>query len=93
MKKSYDANFKAKVAIEAIKEDETLGVLSGKYGVHANCISEWKQAAIESINERFSKSSKKKKEEEITRDDLLKEVGQLRMESEFLKKKYKQILG
>lgn len=91
MKKSYESNFKAKVAIDAIREEETLAVLSGKYGVHSNCISEWKQAAIESIKERFSKVSKKKKEEEITRDDLLKEIGQLKVENEFLKKKYKQL--
>lgn len=93
MKKIYESRFKAKVAIEAIKEDETLATLSGKYSVHSNCISEWKQAAIESITERFSKVSKKKKKEEITRDDLLREIGQLKMENEFLKKKYKQILG
>lgn len=93
MKKTYESSFKAKVAIDAIKEEDTLAVLAGKYGVHSNCISEWKQTAIESIKERFSKTSKKKKDEEITRDDLLKEIGQLKMENEFLKKKYKQILG
>lgn len=94
MKRNHEAAFKAKVAIDAIKEEETLSVLSGKYGVHSNCISTWKNTAIESIKEGFTKNSKKKKdEEEITRDDLLKEIGQLKMENEFLKKKYKQIFG
>ena len=69
-------------------------MLSGKYGVHSNCISQWKNIAIEGIIDTFSKSSKgKKNEEEITRDDLLREIGQLKMENEFLKKKYKQING
>lgn len=94
MKRSHEAAFKAKVAIDAIKEEETLAVLAGKYGVHSNCISNWKHDAIESIKEGFTKNPKKKKDEdEITRDDLLKEIGQLKMENEFLKKKYKQIFG
>jgi len=94
MKRSHGALFKAKVAIDAIKEEETLAVLSGKYGVHSNCISQWKSVAVESIQDAFIRKSKSKKdEEEITRDDLLKEIGQLKMENEFLKKKYKQLFG
>ena len=46
------------------------------------------------LKEGFSRNLKKKKDDdEITRDDLLKEIGQLKMENEFLKKKYKQIFG
>lgn len=87
MKRNHEAAFKAKVAIDAIKEEETISALSGKYGVHSNCISNWKQTAIDNIKDGFSRNSKKKKdEEEITRDDLLKEIGQLKMENEFLKK-------
>ncbi len=94
MKRSHEAGFKAKVAIEAIKEEETLAVLSGKYGVHSNCIVNWKKTAVESVQDAFTRKSKsKKEEEEITRDDLLKEIGQLKMENEFLKKKYKQLFG
>ena len=87
MKKTHEAAFKAQVAIAAIKEEDTLGVLAGKYGVHSTCISNWKQAALESVKEGFSKNCKKKKEEEeISRDDLLKEIGKLKIENEFLKK-------
>jgi transposase-like protein len=93
MKRTHEAAFKAKVAIDAIKEEETLPVLAGKYGVHSNCISTWKNTAIESIKEGFSKNSKKKKDDDITMDDLLKKIGQLNMENEFLKKKYKQLFG
>ncbi|HBM16653.1 MAG TPA: hypothetical protein DD381_09985 [Lentisphaeria bacterium] len=94
MKRKHEAAFKAQVAIAAIKEEETLGALAGKYGVHSNCISNWKQVALENVKEGFSRNSKKKKdEEEITRDDLLREIGQLKMENEFLKKKHKQLFG
>lgn len=94
MKRTHEAAFKARVAIDAIKEEETLSVLSGKYGVHSNCISTWKNTALDSIKEGFCKNSKKKKnDDEITIDDLLKKIGQLNMENEFLKKKYKQIFG
>ena len=93
MRKTHEAAFKAKVAIDAIKEEETLSVLAGKYGVHSNCISTWKNTAIESIKEGFCKNSKKKKDDDITMDDLLKKIGQLNMENEFLKKKYKQLFG
>jgi transposase-like protein len=94
MKRTHEAAFKAKVAIEAIKEEETLAVLSGKYSVHSNCITNWKKDALESIQEGFTRTSRRKKdEEEITRDDLLKEIGILKMENEFLKKKYRQING
>ena len=94
MKRTHEPAFKAKVAIDAIKEEETLSVLSGKYGVHSNCIVNWKRSAVDSIKEGFLKNSKKKKEEEeITRDDLLKEIGQLRMENEFLKKSTNKFSG
>jgi len=94
MKRKHEAAFKAQVAIAAIKEEETLGVLAGKYGVHANCISKWKQDALESVKEGFTKNAKKKKEaEEVSRDELLREIGQLLIENEFLKKKHKQLFG
>ena len=46
-RKNYSAEFKAKVALEAIREELTLAELSRKYGVHPNMISGWKRAAIE----------------------------------------------
>ena len=64
MKRTHEAAFKAKVAIEAIKEEETLAVLSGKYSVHSNCITNWKKDALESIQEGFTRTSRRKKDEE-----------------------------
>ena len=48
-RKNHSAEFKAKVALEAIREEITLAELSGKYGVHASQISTWKRAEIENM--------------------------------------------
>lgn len=62
-------------------------MLSGKYGVHSNCIVDGKKTAVESVQDAFTRKSKSKKdEEEITLDDLLKEIGHLKLQLEFLKK-------
>lgn len=92
MRKSYNSKFKAKVALEAIKGEHSITELSSKYEVHPNQISNWKKLFLKNMDIVFSSSRKKSSEEsEITRDDLLKEIGQLKVENVFLKKKYKQL--
>ncbi|MBT3581040.1 transposase [bacterium] len=94
MRKSYDSKFKSKVALEAIKSEFSITELSSRYKVHPNQISNWKKQFLENMDTVFSSSRKKTNEEsEITRDDLLKEIGQLKVENVFLKKKYKQLFG
>jgi transposase-like protein len=94
MRKSYDSKFKSKVALEAIKSEFSITELSSRYKVHPNQISNWKKQFLENMDTVFSSSRKKSNEEsEITRDDLLKEIGQLKVENVFLKKKYKQLFG
>ena len=94
MRKSYESKFKAKVALEAIKGEFSITELASKYEVHPNQISNWKKKFLENMDTVFNSSLKRSKEEsEITRDDLLKEIGQLKVENVFLKKKYKQLFG
>ena len=94
MRKSDDRKFKAKVVLEAIKGQSSITELASKYKVHPNQISNWKKQFLENMDILFTSSRKKSKEEyEITRDDLLKEIGQLKVENVFLKKKYKQLYG
>ena len=94
MRKSYDSKFKAKVALEAIKGEFSITELASKYEVHPNQISNWKKQFFQNMDVVFSSSREKSAEEsEITRDDLLKEIGQLKIENVFLKKKYKQLFG
>ena len=96
MRKHYDKVFRAKVALEAIKETATLQELSQKYEVHPNMISAWKKQAMENMAvlfERPNKKSDEQKETEKERDLLLKTVGELKVENDWLKKKYRQVYG
>ena len=54
-RKIYDKNFKAKVALEAIREEKTLSELSEQYGVNPNVISRWKKEVLEQLPEIFSR--------------------------------------
>ena len=96
MRKSYDKTFKAKVALEALKEDKTLQELAIKYEVHANQISIWKKQLLKGATKLFERPNKKSEEDrevEKDRDIYLKTVGQLKIENDFLKKKYRQLYG
>lgn len=91
-RRKFEDGFKAKVAFEATKEEKTLAELSSKYGVHSNLIAKWKVHFLANIGNVFTgNSTNKKQEDEISRDDLLREIGQLKMENEFLKKKYTKL--
>ncbi len=93
-KKVYDKNFKAKVALEAIREEKTLSELSEQYGVNPNVISRWKKEVLEQLPEIFSRKREKiNKEFKQREEELYKEIGKLKVENEFLKKKYNQLLG
>jgi transposase len=84
-RRKFSAAFKAQVAIEAIKERETLAELSKRFDVHPNMISKWKQDFIERSPEMFStKAPEENFENEKQR--LFAKIGQLEMEREWLKK-------
>lgn len=95
-RQSFDKAFKAKVVLEALREEMTLQEIASKYGVHPNQISLWKKHAIENLPEIFEKTNKKTEEErqaETQYDEALKTLGAMKIENEFLKKKYKQLYG
>jgi len=96
MRKRFDEQFKATVALEAIKEEMTLQELAEKYQVHPNQISVWKRKLQESSSILFER--KNRKDEEYTqlrkeKEELFRQLGQLQYENEWLKKKYKQLYG
>lgn len=87
-RKRFEAGFKAKVAIEAIKEEKTISDIAGKFQVHPNQVNQWKKVAIEGIPELFSlKKEKDEKEREAKEDELYKQIGQLKVELDWVKKK------
>ena len=96
MRKTYDKDFKAKVALEALRGDKTIQELGQIYQVHPNLITQWKKLLLENaanLFERANKIPEEQAEAEAKQEMLLKEVGQLQIENRFLKKKYKQLYG
>jgi transposase-like protein len=92
-RKQHSADFKAKVALEAIKEQETINEIAKRYEVHPNMISRWKQDALDGMSETFStRRDKKAKENDVTKEELFKQIGQLTVEVDWLKKKSEQML-
>ena len=77
-RKNHSPDFKAKVALEAIREEMTLAELSKKYGVHPTQIGSWKRAAIENMASTFSKrGSALGRTNEAQIDKLHSKIGQL----------------
>ncbi|VAW80536.1 Transposase IS3/IS911 [hydrothermal vent metagenome] len=85
MRRKFSAGFKAKVAIEALKERSTLAELSKKHELHVNQITQWKREFIDNSNLAFG-GDKTGKDVEAERDLLLRKVGELQMDNDFLKK-------
>ncbi len=84
---SYQAAFKGKVALEALKESKTLSDLSQEYKLHAAQISKWKTQAIQGISQLFEDRRKKKSAPEVDIEALYAQLGKLQSQLEFLKKK------
>jgi putative transposase len=89
MRKRFDEQFKATVALEAIKEEMTLQELAEKYQVHPNQISVWKRKLQKSSSFLFERKNKKDKEYnqlKKEKEELFRQLGQLQYENEWLKK-------
>ena len=81
------AAFKKKVAIEALREDKTLGELASQFGIHPLQVCKWKKELIDGADSLFEGKKGKKRNDEPDRDILEKKIGQLTIENDFLKKK------
>jgi transposase len=85
----FSADFKAKVALEALLGELTMSQLSAKYGVHANMIAKWKSQAKEGLTEIFSNGrANKEKCNEAQIKELHAKIGRLAVENDFLSKAF-----
>lgn len=84
----YSADFKAKLALEVIKGNRTLNEIASEAQVHPNLLAQWKRQLVESLPTVFSdKRVKDTKEQEELTDQLYQQIGQLKVELDWLKKK------
>jgi len=86
--KRHSSQFKFKVALDAAKGTKTLAELASQHGLHPSQISEWKQQLLQEGPSVFSTHTvRQQREQEVIQGELYEQIGRLKMELEWLKKK------
>jgi transposase-like protein len=87
-RKSHAASFKAQVALAALKGDKTINELSKQFGIHATLIHGWKKQLQGGVEEVFNRGGATSAEDhQAVQAELYEQIGRLKMELEWLKKK------
>ena len=96
---TYTAKYKSDRVIEVLKGDAELGAIAAKYNISPNLLRKWRQEFCEKAPQLFEESRRerelaaKEQELEAEREELLKTVGQLTVERDWLKKKSIEVFG
>ena len=93
-RKQYSPQFKAKVALEAIRGEKTVSELASQYEVHPTMINNWKRQVLEEASSLFEKGSEAAKADESQQaqiNELYRQIGQLKVERDFLASRSAQL--
>ena len=89
IRKKFSDDFKAKVALEALKEQKTMAELSSEFSVHPSQVSAWRNQLKEQMGSVFGRSeSKSLQEKDDLIEELYKNIGKLQVEVDWFKKKF-----
>ena len=87
-RRRHSAEFKAKVALEAIRSERTANEIGSAHGVHPVQVAQWKKQALAELSQVFAdRRAKAVRDEETLRAALYQQIGQLKVELDWLKKK------
>jgi transposase-like protein len=87
-RKQYNAAFKSKVALEAIKGVRTVNEIATHYGVHPSQVAQWKKQALDHLQDAFADGRKRQEHHEAElQSELYRQIGQLKVELDWVKKK------
>ena len=86
-RKQYSPEFKAKVALAALKYEQTVAELAARFEIHPTMINNWKRNLLDGASDIFDKGQKKQKHMEAKVDELYRQIGKLKVERDFLSKK------
>ena len=84
-RRNHGSAFKAKVALEALKGEQTVAEIASKHGLHPTLVTEWKRQLADAASAVFDKGTGK--EAEVLTDELYKQIGQQKVELDFLARK------
>jgi len=83
----FGSSFKAKVAIAAVRGDKTTAELASKFRLHGNQVSSWKKQLLGRASELFADGRSSPSRDDVNEQELFEQIGRLKMELEWLKKK------
>lgn len=87
-RKTHPPSLKAKVAVEAIKAHKTIAEIAQLYSVHPNQVGSWKKQALDGLVDVFGNGREQMRQQsDAEMDELYKQIGQLKVELDFLKKR------
>ncbi len=87
IRKKHSPQFKAKVALAAIQNDETIAQIANRFGVHPTMVSAWKRQMLEGVADIFDNNPRSRKQDQAETNELYRQIGKLKVENDFLSRK------